>query len=127
MSFQVMHGHQRKIETETQSLGVVDPNQERSDQSGALSYRNAIQIPRPDSGVPQGGPDDRGYVFEVPSGRQLGDHSSISLVDILLRGHDIGEDSPPVLQDGGCCLIAGRFNAKGQHGRLFLNRPTVSA
>ena len=58
MSFQVVHGYQRKIEAETQGLGVIDSHQERADQSGPLSYRYAVQIPRLDSGFPAGCLDD---------------------------------------------------------------------
>lgn len=66
MSFQVMHSYQGKIETETQGLGVVDPHQERTDQSGALSYRHTIQIHWSDSGFAKRGLDHGANVFEVP-------------------------------------------------------------
>ena len=66
MSFQVMHGYQGNIEGEAQGLGVVDPHQKRTNQSGTLSYRHTVQIPKLNFGFAQGGLDDGGNIFEVP-------------------------------------------------------------
>jgi hypothetical protein len=55
-------------------------------------------------------------VVEVTARRDLGYHTAVRPVFVVLRQHAIGKDPPPLVDHRGGCLVTARFDSEDDHG-----------
>ena len=103
---------QGEVAGEGDRLGRRQPHQQRADQAGAAGHGDSLDRRQLDAGAGQRLLHHHRDRLDVPARSQLGDHPTVAGMDVDLGGDDVGENPAPVADDGGSCLIAGRFDAE---------------
>src|SRR5690606_6307891 len=112
--FEVVHRDDGQSACERQPLRHVDAYHERPGQSRPARHRDGVEVVERDPGAVERLLDDRVDALDVRARGDLREDTAELRVDIHLRGDYIGEDAPPILNDGGARLIAGAFNRQNQ-------------
>src|SRR3990172_3794502 len=94
-------------------------DEERPDEARPLGHRDGLQIGEGDPGVTERLLDDRDDDLEVAPRRQLGHHAAVGRVDLVLGGHDGGQDLRAVRQDRRRRLVAGGLDPQDQLNSYF--------
>lgn len=113
VSLEVVYAEEGEAVGEGDGLGDVHPHQEGAGETRSNGNGNAIKVAPAGLGHGLFDNGDRGH--QVLAGGNLGDDATVSGMNVHLRGDDVGEDLPPVLDNGGCCFVAGGLDAKELH------------
>ena len=104
-----MNRNQRHPQSQSRALGEVHPHQHCADQTGSISYSNAVKIPPGQTGGSQGLICQIVNDFDVFPGSNFRHHTAVKPVQIHLRGDAIRQNMPPIFHQGNCSFIAGGF------------------
>jgi len=115
VSLEVVYAEEGKAVAEGDGLGDVHPHQEGAGETGSNGNGDAIKVAPAGLGLSHRFLDDGDGGEEVLAGGNLGDDAAVSGMNVHLRGDDVGQDLPPVLDNGGCCFVAGGLDAKELH------------
>ena len=113
---EVVDGDERFIQGGRESLAVGDAYEERADEAWALGDRDGVYVGELQIGLREGFADYWDDLAEVFAGGEFGDDAAVFLVDVDLRGDDVGEDVEAVGDDGGGGFVAGGFDAEDSYG-----------
>src|SRR5579863_4648971 len=121
MSVQVIHAVDRLVERECERFGCRDADDEATDQPGALRYRNRVDLGKPLAGASKGIVDGGREQSDVLAARNFRNDPTIFFVKGVLICRNAGENEPPVANDGGRGIVAGRLDAEDEHASCFDN------
>ena len=110
MTADVVDRHQRHAECERGCLCKIHPDQHRADQPRRIGDGNGINVAARQVRRFQrliGKAIDR---LNVLSRGNFRHHAAVEFVDLDLRGDAVGQDLPPVADNGNGGLVAGGFN-----------------
>src|SRR5581483_9973678 len=120
VTFKVIDGDERLVESKGKSLGVADADQQRAGESGTLRDRESIDGLVGSRGVGESFAHNGNDGLKVFARSELGNDSAIRLVRGDLREDDVGDDLLAGADDGGGGFVAGAFNAENigvRHGQ----------
>jgi hypothetical protein len=93
------------------SLGRLDADEQRSDETGAVRHGHTIDGVDEEARAVERRADDGTHVAEVVTGRELRDHPPIRCMQSDLGVHDVGVNESGFVDDGGGRLVARRLDA----------------
>jgi len=112
---QVVHGHQRLVQGQAQSLGRHQAHQQRTGQARRIGHRDGVHVVQRSPGTTQRLVDHRQNALDVRAGCDLRNHSPKPLVQLVLRSHNRAQHLQPVGDDGRRRLVASRFDRQDLH------------
>jgi len=115
---QVVDADQRQPLPEGQPFGEVDADEQAAGQAGAARHGDGVEGVVAEGGFLHRLADDRADDLDVGAGGDLREDAAVRRMQVNLGGDDIGDDVPPVADDGGSGLVATGFDAQDQrHGQ----------
>ncbi len=122
----MIDAQQRLIRRQRQALGVIDADQQRTDQTRSARHGDGVKLRRGHAGVVQRLIDDVADRLDVGARGEFREDAAVFGVQVDLRGDDVGDNRLAVDHDGGGGLVAGRFNAEncGHVKHLICFKPT---
>lgn len=109
MTGHVVDRDQRQLVGPGDHLGGSDPDQQGTDQPGAIGNGHGRQIIVTDSGLRQGLVNTAGNPFDVVTTGHLRNHPTKPLVTVNLGSHHVAEDLGAVLNHGHTGFITTGF------------------
>ena len=110
MGAEVVDRNQGFARRQGQSLGEVDPYQQRADQARRVGNGHRIDRIQRKSCLLQRLPYHPADGLRVAAAGDLRHHAAVQLVLLHLGGHDAGENGSPVPHHRGGGFVAGRFD-----------------
>lgn len=95
-----------------ESFSVGDAYEKCADEARALSDGDGVYVGELQISLRERFADYRDDLAQVFAGGEFGDDAAVFLVDVDLRGDDVGEDVEAVGDDGGCGFVAGGFDGE---------------
>lgn len=106
----VIDGDERFVQSGGESLCIGDADKECAGEAGALGDGDGVYVGELQIGLREGFADYGDDLAEVFAGGEFGDDAAVFLVDVDLRGDDVGKDVEAVGDDGGGGFVAGGFD-----------------
>ena len=114
VTFEVVDGDERLVETEAEGLGVGDANQKCTGEARAFGDGYGVEIGERYVGTRQCLADDRDDIAQVFAGGEFGNDATVVRMEGHLRGNDVGKRGGASAYDGSGGLVAGAFDAQYQ-------------
>ncbi len=114
VTFEMIHGNQRKMIRKSESLGVCNAHQKCTGKPGAGSHSDGIEIGERKVRLGQCGADHGNNGAEMLSAGQLRYHAAVSGVRSDLRSHHGGNGARATLHNRRSGFVAGAFNTENQ-------------
>ncbi len=102
----MVDAHQRQAAPQGDALGGVDAHQQRPRQPRPVGHGHRVRVIVAHVGLPHRLLNHGNDGLDVGAGSDLGKDAAVLGVQIHLRGDDVGEDAPPVLDHGGGRFVA---------------------
>jgi hypothetical protein len=116
----VINRVKRPIERERDCLRETRPDQETSDESGANSRRDCVNLSNRNTCLVECCANDRKNAFNMRSARNFGHDPAVFRMQVVLRRNNARSDAKAPVDNRGCGLIARTFNTKdARHARAW--------
>ena len=112
MTFEVIHGNQRLIESEREAFRIADAYQQSSRETGALRDRNSVDRVITALSIAQRLPDHRHNSAQMLARGQFGHNSAVRLMSCNLGGDNVRDQLLARTHYGCRGLITGAFDAE---------------
>ncbi len=115
MALQMVDGDERFICCKGDRLGRHGADQHTADQTGAGGCGDTVQVIKADAGILHRPGDDMIGLVKMGARRDFRDNAAERAMIVDLRQHDVGQDAPVVVHDGGGGLVTTGFNSQNNH------------
>ena len=117
MAFEVMHGDCRNTQRQGQRIGETRPHQQGTRQTRPLRVGDGVKITQGQASLGQHPAGEWNHPPDVIARSQFRHHPAVFGMHGHLAVHGLRKQATPGIEQGQAGFIAGRFDAKDEHGK----------
>jgi hypothetical protein len=122
VAFQMIDRQQGLSKRFGERFPVSDSDEERAHESGSLGNADGVHFIEAQPGVGQGFTHHGNDLAQMLARSELGNHTTVSAVNIDLRSHHARKNAAAIDDDGSSGFVAGRLDAENAHTGCFVWR-----
>ncbi len=120
VGLEMMDGVKGLMPEDGEYAGGKGADEERTEETRSVGNGDVIDVVLSEVGVGEGLVDDGKDGFEMGTGGDFGDYTTISGENINLRNDDIADDRGVVANDGSSGFVTGTFDSEDFHIRYII-------